>query len=419
MSTPLKSGPDDGKVVERSRGAAPGRARSAALRRSLEPLQRVGLASPAVQSSLTFAAFIAIFVGYGIWLGSLFLNASARVLDVHQNVPILLLALAALVTLLAGMFDLSIASLATLTTFLSIGLRTKDGLPFWLVLVVCLAVGVGSGLLNGFLVEVLGVNTFIATLGTSGILLGASQVYSSGTQLAPTAEGDQLPSWFVEAGLFTQKCPTWLIALAVAGAALGAVVALERRRPRGMGDRPWLLARLVGVAVVCLVLVATGVLDRTREISVCVAFLLVVTLALWVLIQMTTFGRYLKATGSNREAAALAGVPVRGTVMRAFVVGGVLAASAGVVLGSTQGVAVSSVAVPYLLPAFAAAFLSTVVLSTGHFTVWGTVTGGIFLVWVSQGLILGGLPATWTDIVNGAVLVIAVALSTVVRRRRV
>jgi ribose/xylose/arabinose/galactoside ABC-type transport system permease subunit len=414
----VKSGPDDGRVAEQPGEAAAGRAGSPTGRRPAEALRRLSLGSPAVQSSLTFAAFIAIFVGYGIWLGSLFLNVSARVLDVHQNVPILLLALAALVTLLAGMFDLSIASLATLTTFLSIGLRTKDGLPFWLVLVVCLAVGVGSGLLNGLLVEVLGVNTFIATLGTSGILLGASQVYSSGTQLAPAADGDQLPSWFVEAGLFTQKCPVWLLTVAVVLVALGTVLALERRRPHGMSGRSWLLVRLVGIGVACLALLAAGVLERTREISVCAGFLLVVTLALWVLIQMTTFGRYLKATGSNREAAALAGVPVRGTVVRAFVIGGVLAASAGVVLGSTQGVAVSSVAVPYLLPAFAAAFLSTVVLSTGHFTVWGTVTGGIFLVWVSQGLILGGLPATWTDIVNGAVLVIAVALSTVVRGRR-
>jgi ribose/xylose/arabinose/galactoside ABC-type transport system permease subunit len=75
------------------------------------------------------------------------------------------------------------------------------------------------------------------------------------------------------------------------------------------------------------------------------------------------------------------------------------------------------VAASFLLPAFAAAFLSTVVLSNGRFTVWGALVGGTFLVWVSQGLIVGGLPFTWTDVVNGTVLVIAVALSTVFFRR--
>ena len=57
-------------------------------------------------------------------------------------------------------------------------------------------------------------------------------------------------------------------------------------------------------------------------------------------------------------------------------------------------------------------------LSTGRFTVWGTIIGGIFVVWISQGLIIGGVEPQWTDIVNGAVLVSAVALSAFMRRRR-
>ena len=87
-------------------------------------------------------------------------------------------------------------------------------------------------------------------------------------------------------------------------------------------------------------------------------------------------------------------------------------------LAANQGSASPGVAPGYLLPAFAAAFLSTVVLSTGRFTVWGTIIGGTFLVWVSQGLIVGGLAFTWTEVVNGVVLVLAVAVSTVLRKRR-
>jgi ribose/xylose/arabinose/galactoside ABC-type transport system permease subunit len=50
--------------------------------------------------------------------------------------------------------------------------------------------------------------------------------------------------------------------------------------------------------------------------------------------------------------------------------------------------------------------------------VWGTLIGGIFVVWVSQGLIIGGVAPQWTDVVNGVVLVVAVALSAFMRRQR-
>ncbi|MCK9930831.1 ABC transporter permease, partial [Frankia sp. Mgl5] len=373
---------------------------------------------PANSRSISFIAFIVIFAIYTVWLGSTFLNKSARILDIHQNASVLLLSLAALVTLIAGLFDLSVASMATLTMFLAIGLRTKEDLPFFLILLICLAVGVGGGLINGVLVEVLHVNTFIATLGTGGAMLDISEVYSGGAQITPTPADPHLPHWFVNAGLFTEKCPLWLTlpALVLIGARL--FVALKKVRPKSTGDRAWMGVRLAIVVAAALVLVFVfDLYSLARQVSVLVAVLIAVTFALWVLLEMTSYGRYLRAVGSNRAAATLAGVPVRGTVIRAFVLGGVLSALSGLFLASMQGVAVPNVAGPYLLPAFAASFLSTVLLSVGRFTVWGALAGGVFLVWVSQGLILGGLAPTWTDIVNGAVLVLAVAISTVLHRR--
>jgi ribose/xylose/arabinose/galactoside ABC-type transport system permease subunit len=375
------------------------------------------LGAKQTQSSITFLAFLALFIGFAIWLGAPFTNADSRMLNVHQNTAILLLGLAALVTLVPGMFDLSIASMATLTTFLTIGLRTEQEYSIWVILVACLGVGALGGLLNGLLVERLNVNTFIATLGTGGLFLGASAVYSSGAQVAPVLDGPQLPTWFLEAGLFTQKCPEWLLVAALVAAAAMCASAAAGLRPAAVSTRNWLVIR--AVAAVAAVILIKLVLDEwLQAVSVLVAGLFAVTLLLWVLMQHTSFGRHLRAVGSNRTAAQLAGVPVRATVIQAFVLGGVLSATAGIVLGSTQIVAVPNVAVPYLLPAFAAAFLSTVVFSSGQFTVWGSIIGGVFLVWVSQGLILGGLAPTWADIVNGAVLVVAVGLSGVLRRAR-
>lgn len=400
-STPPSSRPDTpASTLERARTTL-GRLRSARQ----------------VQSSVTFIAFLVLFAAFAIWLGGNFVNSGARVLNVHQNAPILLLALAALVTLTAGMFDLSIASMATLTTFLTIGLRTEQDLGIGLILVICCVVGLLGGLLNGFLVEVLGVNTFIATLGTGGLFLGASAVYSDGAQIAPTADGPVLPVWFTGFGLFTQKCPDWLLYVLMVAAALAIVSGAGRWKPARVSDTIWWAMRgLAGAAVLSVELFLLR--PWFDALSILVAVLIAVTFLLWVLLQQTSYGRYLRSVGSNRTAAALAGVAVQRTVIQAFVLGGFLAGLSGIVLGATQSVAVPNVAVSYLLPAFAAAFLSTVVLSSGQFTVWGTLLGGVFLVWVSQGLILGGLSPTWSDIVNGAVLVVAVGLSSVLNRRR-
>ncbi|MCW2829653.1 MAG: monosaccharide transporter rane protein family, partial [Aeromicrobium sp.] len=179
-------------------------------------------------------------------------------------------------------------------------------------------------------------------------------------------------------------------------------------------------SRIVAAVVAAVAVAAFFVIDGPEwldSISWLIAILLVVTAVLWVLLNQTPYGRNLKATGSNAEAARLAGVHTHRVTIVAFMMGGALASLSGMVLASLNGSAAPGVAVPFLLPAFAAAFLSTVLFSRGRFTVWGTITGGVFIVWVAQGLILGGLAYTWTDVVNGVVLVSAVALSTTFQAR--
>jgi ribose/xylose/arabinose/galactoside ABC-type transport system permease subunit len=375
------------------------------------------LGNRAIESSLTVFGFLILFAGYGIWLGNRFLNVEARLLDIHSDVPILVLGLAVLVTLVAGLFDLSVAGMATLTAFLAIGLTAKNGMPFGLVVVVCLLVGVAGGLINGFLVEGLGVNTFIATLGSGGVFTGISAVYGGGTDVVPQPGGHQLPTWFTEAGSFGSKFPSFIMWILVALAVWRGFQAMARSKPPNMTDRAWQLARGGIVAVILLILIFALDLPKwIKNASWLVAIILILATAMWIILQYTTYGRYLKATGSNREAARLAGVNVKREVVKAFVIGGVLSAFAGILVAANQGSAAPEVANGFLLPAFAAAFLSTVVFSTGLFTVWGSIIGGIFVVWVSQGLIVGGLAPTWTQVVNGVVLVAAVALSTIMRR---
>jgi ribose/xylose/arabinose/galactoside ABC-type transport system permease subunit len=379
------------------------------------------LGGTGLRGSLTFFAFLLIFAAYALWLGDKFTSADARLLDVHQNSAVLLLGLAVLITLIAGQFDLSVASLATLTAALTVGLKSSQGLPFALVLLVALVVGVVGGFVNGLLVERLKINTFIATLGTGGVFLGVSSVYSKGTQISPGTGSNALPTWFTgpdSFGALSGTVPSVVVWLAFAAFVVAMFFALRRLRPADYGPRTWDIAIGVCVAVVVGILLVLDLSSWIDQVSWTIGFVFVVAFVLWVLLGFTTYGRYVRATGSNAVAARLAGVHTGSETIKAFVLGGLLAALAGIVLAANQGAFSPGVATPFLLPAFAAAFLSTVMLSTGKFHVWGTILGGIFLVWVSQGLIVGGLPFQWTDVVNGVVLILAVAVSAVHNLRR-
>jgi ribose/xylose/arabinose/galactoside ABC-type transport system permease subunit len=384
-----------------------------------ETRHRGGRGSKLFQGSITFAAFLMVFLGYRIWLGGQFASTSARALDIHQNAPVLMLGLAVLVTLIAGKFDLSVAAMATLTCFLSVGLAINQRWPFALVLVVCILVGLAGGALNGLLVVKLRVNAFIATLGTGGVFDGLSAVYSHGTQVTPGVGTGQLPTWFSgpgSLGSVESKFPVIPIWIGLVVAAAFCFLSLRRRRPERVSPRQWDAITIAGLVVVAAVLLILGLSSWVHAVSWTIAVLAIAALLLWLLLDFTTYGRYLRAVGSNAAAASLAGVNPGKETVKAFMIGGVLAAVAGILLGASQGTASPGGADTFLLPAFAAAFLSTVVLSTGRFHVWGTLIGGGFLVWVSEGLIVGGLAFTWTQVVNGVVLVIAVAFSSVFRR---
>jgi ribose/xylose/arabinose/galactoside ABC-type transport system permease subunit len=371
------------------------------------------------ESSITGFVFVVIFAIFGLWLDGKFISVSARMLDVHQNVPVLLLALSVLVTLVPGLFDLSVSGVATLACFLTIGLRVHQGFPMWLAIIIALAIGVATGLVNGFLVERTRVNAFITTLGTGGICLGASAVYSGGTLIAPAPTGIQLPSWFTSFGSYTDTPPRWLVWAAVVLAIVALFFGVDHIRPQSWSTRRWLTVKSTGLVIVAVIAEFGFRFSHwVSNVSWLSFFLFAIAFGMWVLLEYTTFGRHLRAMGSNRSAAVLAGVNAERQVMKSFMIGGFLAALSGVVLAATQGSASPDIAGSFLLPAFAYAYLSTVVLSNGRFTVPGTIIGGIFVIWVGQGLVVGGLAATWVPIVNGIVLIAAVALSTALRRSR-
>jgi ribose/xylose/arabinose/galactoside ABC-type transport system permease subunit len=373
-----------------------------------------------VKRSLTAIAFVVLFAAYGGWLGGGFYKTDARMLDIHQNAPILILALSVMVTLIAGQFDLSVGSMTTLIAFLTVGLRIRQDYPFWLVLLVCLGIGTLGGLINGLLVVKLRVNTFIATLATGGVMDGFATVYGRGSSISSsdTSARAKMPAWFTGPGSFgaySKSIPSAIVWVVFVLAALYLAFKVVEKLRSTQQTTAMTAANVVGgvVAIVAIMLIAKAL---ANSVSWSIAILFLLGFLVWVLIERTSFGRYLRAIGQNPAAARLAGIKTERDTIIAFMIGGFLASIAGIFVAANLGSAQPGLGAGFLLPAFAATFLSTVLLSSGRFTVWGTIGGGIILVYIAQGLIIGGVNFTWTSVVNGVVLAVAVAISTVFKR---
>jgi len=140
-------------------------------------------------------------------------------------------------------------------------------------------------------------------------------------------------------------------------------------------------------------------------------------LVAWYVLRWTPGGRYLFFVGSNRDVARLSGIRVSRVRVTALVVSGVVSAFAGVVLAASLGASGPTIGAPYLLPAFAAIFLGATAVTPGRLNVWGTVIAVYFLITGVTGMQLLGAPSWVQDVFYGAILLAAVALSLLARRR--
>jgi ribose transport system permease protein len=266
-----------------------------------------------------------------------------------------IVALGLLATLAASDYDLSVGANVAMSTSLVVGLQSAQGFPWPAALVVALLAGAAVGLVNAALVVGLGMNSLISTLGVQSILGGLVLYYTGGSILYARS----LPHAFTDFG-------TWTF---------------------------W------GTPGPVLYLVVFAVL-------------------MWIFLTRMTVGRFVYIIGSNREAARLSGINTARVRVIAFVVTGVFAAFAGVLLGAQTSAGNPNVAGDYLLPAFAAAFLGATTITPGRFNVLGTLVA-VFLVAVGvTGLQESGAPAYAAPIFNGAALVIAVGVAAVLQRRR-
>jgi ribose transport system permease protein len=151
--------------------------------------------------------------------------------------------------------------------------------------------------------------------------------------------------------------------------------------------------------------------DQLFGITYPVYFVLIVAVALWYLLERTTAGRRIYATGGNIEAARLSGVRTARVIIGSLVLCGLITAFAGMLVTARLANADPTIGPGYLLPAFTGAFFGSTQFRGGRFNVFGTLLAVYVLATGVKGLQLAGAPVWFPDVFNGAALLIAVALA--------
>ncbi|MBW8795698.1 MAG: ABC transporter permease [Streptomyces sp.] len=272
-----------------------------------------------------------------------------------QSIPAVL-ALAAMVPVVTGSFDLSLGYGLGLAHVMVLRLVVDAAWPWpW----ACLAVIAGGGVvgvLNGVVVEFGRIDSFIATLGTGSMLYAVTGWVTGGGRIVPGPAG--LPAGFTD--LYDST--------------------------------------LLGLPLPAFYVLALAVV-------------------LWVLLERLPLGRFLYVIGANPRAAELVGIPTRRYTVDAFAASGLIVGFAGVLLAAQQQIGNPSVGLDYLLPAFVGALLGSTAIRPGRPNAFGTLVAVAVLAVGLTGI--GQLGAAfWTvPLFYGGTLLLAVGLAGYSARR--
>ena len=316
----------------------------------------------------------------------------------YQASLIGIMGVAMTVMLITGAFDLSVASVAALSAAVLVGLAGSIGFVPAVFAALCTAAAVG--LLNGAIVQFVGINAFIVTLGTLTAVRGLVLVLTGGRSLM-VEDPDVLAQMLA---FESTRVPLFIAGLLLSAVLLGTAV--WKRRP---------LMGAAGLCIGALILLA----GPGFAVAAPVIYLAIFTLIMWAVLGFTTIGRRLYAVGGNAEAARLSGINVHAYKLGAFVLSSVAAGFAGVLFGSRLGAINPTALQGAELTVIAAAILGGTSLFGGAGSVVKTVIGALLLFTLTNGFNVLNLGANYQGLIEGIVVVAAAAIYTVGGQRRV
>ena len=315
-----------------------------------------------------FFALIAIIAVFSFLSPNYFTASNFLIMSSHVAIYGIL-AIGMLLVILNGGIDLSVGSILALcgvvAGFLMQGVEFEAfGVilypPVWAVVVLTCALGALIGAVNGVLIAYFRVPAFVATLGVMYVARGIALLMTNGLTYNNLAGRPEL----------------------------------------GNTGFDWIgFNRLFSIPISVLVLAALAILTG-------------------LMLNRSSFGRWLYASGGNERAADLSGVPVKRVKITVYTLSGMLSAIAGLVLASQLTSAGPTAGTTYELTAIAAVVIGGAALTGGRGTVRGTMLGAFVIGFLSDGLVIIGVSSYWQTVFTGAVIVLAVLMNSIQYRGR-
>jgi len=392
-------------------------------------------------------ALLVIWIGFHFWSGKgswsngTFLTARNLWNLSVQTAAVGIMATGMVLVIVSRNIDLSVGSMLAVLG-MAMAMLQAEILPDYLdfgspwIWVISLAAGIVMGAVlgafQGVIIAHVGVPSFIVTLGGLLVWRGAAWMMASGRTIAPMDATFQL----LGGGARGTIGATWSWVVGVLAAVGIVVLLINNRRQRiryGFHVRPRWADYSIGVFSIAVVLGAVGYLNsyllppRLAEqrgggdiafgLANPVLIAIAVVLAITFIATRLRFGRYVYAIGGNPEAAELAGIKTKATIVKTFALMGILVGIGAAVQVARLNAAVSGLGQLTELYVIAAAVIGGTSLSGGIGTIPGAMLGALVMQSLQSGMALVGVETAAQDIAVGVVLVVAVAFDTVYRRR--
>jgi D-xylose transport system permease protein len=346
-----------------------------------------------------------------------FLSAGNFVNLIVQMAPFAIIGMGMVFVLLLGEIDLSVGYVSGMGAVIAAVLLEPDGNQTSTIVAVAAALAVGCviGLLQGFFVAKIGVPSFVVTLagllGWNGVVLLI--IGSKGTLVIQDKFIVGLANDNMSSGL------AWAVAIGSVALYVGIQAAtVFRRRRYDLPNPPWSIIALKTIVIAALAIGVVAWANQDRGVPY-VGLLMLGLLLFWTYIATRTrFGRHVYSVGGNAEASRRAGINVPGIKLAVFAIAGTMAAIGGLVLASRlSSVDTATGGGSVLLYSIAAAVIGGTSLFGGRGTVRSAVLGAIVIAMIDNGLGLINVSAGTKFVVTGVVLLAAVTLDSLSRRR--
>jgi len=288
---------------------------------------------------------------FSLWVPETWLTSLTHKTVLNQEAVLIIVALGLIAPLAAGVFDLSIGAVISLSSMTVSWLLINGGISILSACIITVVLGALIGALNAFLIVKIQIDSFITTLGMSSVLFALATAISNGRMIF------------------------------------------------GFDKTFKNIARF-----------------NFFGIEANIIYALIFGALMWWFLESTPGGRYLFATGGNRESARLAGVSTNFYITMSLILSSTVASFGGILITSKISSGSPTVGIPYLLPAFAAVFFGSTQF-IGRFNVVGTFLAVLVLESGVKGLQLAGITALWVDdFFYGLALIMAVGFSTYRRK---